>query len=155
MLLACEMFEFGDSSVIVVIRKIDRANRLIVLRVRPMLVLEANRAVGQFTVTVVKICVERTGKHNMSSADLMSNLEEIDADLDMDVRMVEHLFEHSRIAVQGHLLKCIGSVTVIMIFVRVGIRAATKAASCGWIKAPLFARIAPEEFFVRGRARQR
>ena len=102
MVLAGNMFKFGDSGVGVIIGEIDRADRLIA-RVWPMFMLEAKNGKA-ITRTIPEESIERAGVNNMGSADLVGDPEEIDADLDMDVRMVEHSFEHSRIAVQGHLL---------------------------------------------------
>lgn len=146
--LAGEVFEFGDAGIGVVVGVVDYGNRLISGNSSQVLMLETKGAVGQGTMAIVEVGVDRSGVDDGFGFDLVANGEEVGTQLEADVGMIEHPLEHGRITILGHDLELVVKVAVVAVGADRN-AGDDGGAELGGVEAPLFAGITPKEFFVK------
>ena len=145
--LAGEMFEFGDASVGVVVRVVNDSDRLVLGEVRQLLVFETQGAVGKRAKAVVEIGIDRTGVDDGFGVDPVANGEEVSAEFEADIGVVEHPLEHNGVAVLGHDLEFVVEVAVVAVGADRD-AGGDGGAELGGVEAPLLAGVAAKEFFV-------
>src|SRR5215217_1337187 len=99
-------------------RVIYHRNRLELL-LMPRLMLETERPVRQLSITKVEILVNRPRVDEFVIMYVVCDLAEVRIEHNLDVPMIEHVFEHARITVKRHHLKAVVEVPIVV-------------ASAGW-----------------------
>ena len=141
------MFILGDPRVRHALRRIVHhaygLEAALLERLRP----ELEAAVGQGAEAVVEELVDRSGEDRVVGHDLAADVVVIDAERDLDQRMVEHPLEHAGVAIGRHGLERIGEVPVVRPDPN---RNALRdgPVEFRWVEAPLLAGIAAEEGLV-------
>lgn len=148
MALAGEMLEFGDAGVGVVVGVVDHGNRLVLGDAGQVLVFEAQGAVGQGAMAIIEVGVDGAGVDDGFGLEPVADGEEIGAEFEADVGVVEHPLEQPGVAVPGHDLELIVEVAVVAVGTDRD-AGGDGGAELGRVEAPLLAGIAPEEFFVQ------
>ena len=149
MLLAGEMFKFGDAGVGVVVGVVDDSDRLVLGRVGQVLVFKAQGAVREGAVAVVEVGVDGAGVDDSFGVGLylVANGEEVGVQFEADIGVIEHPLKEGGIAILGHDLKLVVEVAVVAVgaYRDAG---GDGGAELRGVETPLLAGVAPEEFFV-------
>jgi len=111
-------------------------------------VLELQRTVRQLAELEVKILIDRAGKNHFLEGNEIDYLMVIGVEHHLNVGMVEHLLEHSGVAVQGHCLVGIGEVPVVAVGAGRHARGHRFIELRG-VEAPLLIGVVLEEFIVQ------
>src|SRR5215210_162580 len=147
MLLAGKVLELGDAYVVMFVRIVDGRHPLVAGHTRQVRVLEAQRPVGQPPEAVIEVGVYGSGVHNVRSLDELSNLAEVDAQLDAYVGVIQHRLEHLRVALPGQSLEIVRPVAVVAIGAH-GDAGGHPCAQLRGIEAPVLAGVVLEELLV-------
>ena len=108
---------------------------------------ELEASIRQLAISVAKIFVDRAGIYKSIIVDFAADLLELDVEHDVDVVVVQHIFEHRRITRERHTLMLVGEIAIIVVQARRDARG-HRLVEFGRVETPLFARISLEEFFV-------
>ena len=146
-LLSGEILELRHARVELIVRIIDYRRRLIDRSI-VRFVLEFEGSVRQFSETIIEIGINRTGIDHLAEWNVFFYLPVITIQHDLDIRVIKHVLEHARKAVQRHRLVRICKVTIVTIRPRGNARSHARV-ELRWIKSPLLARVVAEEFFVQ------
>src|SRR5690554_1039605 len=146
MALARELLELRDPGVLVVVRVVDGAHGLGFLYLQG-LEPELERAVGEPPEGVIEVRVDRPGVYEPAVLDLVSDLLEVGAEHDLDVRVRHHALEHPGVAVLRHGLELVGEVAVVAVGA-CGYPSRHRGVELAGIQAPLLPRVSPEELLV-------
>ncbi len=92
MFLSGQVFEFCDPRIWVLIREIDHGNRLVLFLIQ-CLELELKGAVGKLAINEIKILVDRPGKDQLPIGNHINDLLVIGVEHNLNVGMIQHLFE--------------------------------------------------------------
>ena len=111
------------------------------------LVLEPQRTVRQLAVAVAEVLVDRAGEHQVPVRIGRPRLGIVGAEQQIDVRMIEHAFEHPRVALGRHGLELVAEIA------RIGVGAGRHArgdrlVELARVESPLLAGVAAEEGLV-------
>lgn len=145
--LAGEMLKFRDAGVGVVIGIVDDGDWLVLGEGGQVLVFETQGAVGKRAKAVAEIGIDGTGVDDGFGIDPVANGEEIGAEFEADIGVVEHPLEHGSVTVLRHDLELVAEVAVIAAGADRD-AGGDGGAELRGIKAPLLAGITAKEFFV-------
>ena len=146
MILAGEVFKFGDTRVGVFVGVIDDGG-LLENRAVMRLMFELKAPVGKLAETVVEELVHRTGEDQLAMRDEIAHLPIVGVQHDLDVRVIEEIAEHVGETARRHRLIGVGEVAVVAVEAQRDAGGDLRV-KLGGIEAPLFAGVAAEEFFV-------
>ncbi|KPY78801.1 Unknown protein sequence [Pseudomonas syringae pv. spinaceae] len=109
--------------------------------------LEPQRTVGQASQLEVKVLVDRAAIDHVVEFHLIAYGLEVGVQQQVDPGVVEHLLEHTRVAIAGHHLESVDEITVVFIGAR-GDPRGHRLVQRGRVQAPLLAGVTTEEFLV-------
>jgi hypothetical protein len=78
-------------------------------------VLEFQAAIGEWTVSIVEVLVDRAGEDELVEGYLLACFAVINIQHDLDVRMIEHVAEHVSVAARRHRLVAIREIAIVAI----------------------------------------
>jgi hypothetical protein len=146
-LLTGKMFEFRDAGETEVVRIIHYRGRLKPFAVqRRMLKFEG--AIWELAITQIEKLIDRSSEDKLPICDLLFHIAIVGVESDLDLRMIEHVFEHARVTMLRHRLELIGEVPIVAIRAHGDARGHLRV-QFGGIHAPLFAGVAAEKFLVK------
>jgi hypothetical protein len=109
-----QILEFGDPRIRVLVRIVNNRRLLVPLGVDDF-VPEVERTVRQLTVAEIEKFVDATGLDHLPIWDDTLNLPIVSVEHELDVRMVQHPLEHSRITMERHRLIRVSKVAVVAV----------------------------------------
>src|ERR1700722_15706581 len=115
MVLTSEEFKFCNPGVLMIVGKFHRPDGLILLFLREIFMAERHRSIRQCTVTKIEVGGERPAIKGLCCTNLAPNIPKLSVEFYADIRVVQHAFEHSRIAIRGHTLKLICEIAVVTV----------------------------------------
>ena len=109
--------------------------------------LELQTPVRQLAETIVEILVDRSGVDHLLEGNEILHVTVIRVEHDLDVGMIEHVFEHAREPIQGHGLIAVREIAIVAVGASGHARRHLRV-EFGRIERPLLARVTTEKFLV-------